>query len=110
MLISILAAIALQTSPMAPAHCMLNDGPVVVCQVMVQRREEYVGVGFSMPGGNLIFGSRYVNDRQSSVELLSAGESTLRTTGVCVFKTEERIVGCIANVNGEDVSVVAHLD
>ena len=107
-ILSIVAALMLQTSPLVTAECIFDNMGPLPCQVAINQNGEYTGYGFALPGSNIIvFGARKINETQANVELLSINDITARVEGACIIKPSERIIGCTALVNGSRITVVA---
>ncbi len=108
MLVNILAAIVLQTSPILPADCSLNGNPPVACQVQIHREEGYVGIGFAIPGGTLLFGGHKVDRERSTAQLVSINDTTYESSeGACLIR--DKVLGCSAVVNGQTITIVAQV-
>lgn len=101
----------LQTSPLTSAQCIVNGVGPAPCHIMVKREDNYVGYGFAVEGASpLVFGGLRVNDTQSSVALVTAGDTTVNADGACMTKPADSMLGCTAVVNGQRVTVIAKVN
>jgi hypothetical protein len=107
MMISIMAALMLQTSPLIPAQCSVNGGGPVPCQIQVRQESNgYLGIGFAIGNHIVVFGGNKIDTKTSTAELVTINNSNVvMKNGVCLV--EEPMIGCRGIVAGEVFSVIA---
>lgn len=110
MMLSILAAAMLQATPY-PARCSAAHGSIqapttVVCDVVVAREGNAVGVGFRIEGHTIIFSGYKQTAESSSVVVITIDDNRQGVDGLCV--TRQREVGCTVTLpDGQPFTVVS---
>ena len=108
MLASIIAAFMLQTSALVPAQCSLNESQPVACQVMIKFEDGMAGYAFVLPGGDVIFAGPKINMNSSEVTAVSVRGQVVEARGNCLRRDD--MVGCLAYVGMDEISIIAKVD
>ncbi len=110
MMLSILAAAMLQTTPY-PARCSAVHGSSrtpapAACDVVITRNENVVSVGFRIEGRVVIFTGYKRDAESSSVALISINDNQADVDGLCITRRNQ--VGCTVTLpDGQAFTVVS---
>lgn len=98
------AMLAMQTTSI----CKYNDSQLVNCQVLIQEEGNHAGIGIQFETGDIVvFGGVKVSGNPNALEVnvVRINGEDFNAEGVCL--AEDGIIGCIADVSGTRLKIVA---